>query len=117
MKLEELKDQHPEAYQAALTAGATIERERISAINALPAVGHQAIISAAIADGTSGAGDVALAILTAEKTARSGALADMLADAPAAAPAAETSDTSTADAETAAHLAGMVEFAKNAGRA
>ena len=100
MDQKELKEKHPDIYQAileegrssvlaqvaaakteGLVAGAETERKRISAIQTQTVPGHEQIIAEAIADGTSTAGDVAMKILSAEKTIRTNKGADAEADA------------------------------------
>ena len=121
MQLEELKTQHPEAYQAALaegmTVGATNERARIAAINSIPAAGHSDLVQAAIADGTSVAGDVALAIMTKEKAVRTGTLADMISESIRPAAAMEAVELSAAATELAGAHSVMLDAAKSRGRA
>jgi signal peptide peptidase SppA len=93
MDLNELKEKHHDVYRAAfdqgkaeatstlatqieaaqaagISTGAETERKRISEIQAQAVPGHESIIEAAIADGKSTAGDVALKIVAAEKVLR-----------------------------------------------
>ena len=121
MDLALLKEHHPEAYQAALaegmTIGATNERARIAAINSIPAAGHSDLVQAAIADGTSVAGDVALAIMTKEKAVRTGALADMISESVRPAASMEAVELSAEATELAGAHSVMLEAAKAKGRA
>lgn len=104
MNIKELQEKHPEIYQAAvdqgkteanatlatqveaaktagITVGAENEKKRINEIMAQAVPGHEAIIDAAIADGKSVAGDVALKIVAAERTLRAQKGADAKSDA------------------------------------
>ena len=121
MDLATLKTQHPEVFQAALaegmTAGATNERARIAAINSIPAAGHSEMIQAAIGDGTSTAGDVALAIMTKEKAVRAGVLANMLAEGVKPAASMEVVELSAEATELAGAHSAMLAAAKSRGRA
>jgi signal peptide peptidase SppA len=121
MDLATMKAQHPEVYQAILeegsAAGALSERERITAILSVPAAGHQDLVAAAIADGKSGAGDMALAIMTKEKGVRAGKLAEMVADTIKPAAAAESAEVTEESLQANALLSSMVDYAKTAGRA
>lgn len=104
MNIQELKEKHPELFQAVvdqgkeeataamsvqveaakvegISAGAEAEKKRISEIMAQAVSGHEAIIEAAIADGKSDAGSVALKIVAAEKKLREQKAADAAADA------------------------------------
>jgi capsid assembly protease len=106
MDLSILKEKHPDIYQEAVEVGrkeartaqdaevqfqvgegmiygADLERERINSILAQAVPGHEAIISEAIADGKSTAGDVALKIVAAEKALRTQKASDAAADAAA----------------------------------
>jgi hypothetical protein len=106
MNITELKEKHPELFQAAvdqgkteaaasvaaqveaakvegISAGAETEKKRISEIMAQAVSGHEAIIEAAIADGKSDAGSVALKIVAAEKALRAQKAADAATDAAA----------------------------------
>lgn len=69
-----------EARAVGLAAGARAERERIQAIEKVALPGHEALIAAAKADGKSSAGDVAQAIVAAEKISGTKALAAAAAD-------------------------------------
>jgi len=121
MDLTMLKEKHPEVFQAAIAEGATVavatERERIAAINALPAKGHTAIVQAAIDDGKSTAADVALAIIKKEEAIRTGKLADMIADSPAAVSSMEGTEMTAEQTEVSATVSAMVQYAKEQGRA
>lgn len=114
MNITELKEKHPELFQAAvdqgkteaaasvaaqveaakvegISAGAETEKKRISEIMAQAVSGHEAIIEAAIADGKSDAGSVALKIVAAEKALRAQKAADAATDAAALTGVAVTS--------------------------
>lgn len=103
MDLKTLQDKHPEIYQEAIELGraevrsamdaevtmqigeamvfgAQIENDRVKSILAQAVVGHEAIISDAIADGKSTAGDVAMKIVAAEQAVRAQYLHDAKKD-------------------------------------
>ncbi len=99
MDIAKLKAEHPAVYQEiydagiaegaqaagvkedeARKAGADAERKRIMDINAALIPGHEKLIEAAIADGTSTAGEVALKIVAAEKATREANLAKFKED-------------------------------------
>jgi len=87
-----IKAEHP-AVAEALRAegrqeGATAERERIRAIEGVALRGFESIVDAAKFDGKSTAGDVAAAIVTAQKADQSKALAAIHDQAPEPVPAA-----------------------------
>ena len=117
MNMEQLKTDYPELYQAvkaegtadlaaAVSAarheGAEAERARIRGIQEAAAAtpGHAELIASLMFDGTSTAGDAALAILKAENEARTAALASITgqANAPAPASAPDTAGEPAADA-------------------
>lgn len=81
------------------TLGATQERQRIQAVRATATAmpGHAALVETLAFDGTTTAGDAALAVLAADSAARAAAAKGFLDDAPAAvkpsAPAADTAPT------------------------
>lgn len=81
-----LAAEHPELLTAILdegrAAGATAERERLAAIDGAAIPGHEALVAKLKADGTVSAGDAALQILAAERTARVQAGAQRAAEAP-----------------------------------
>jgi signal peptide peptidase SppA len=82
MKKEELEVQHP-ALAAELRAdGAKAERDRIQSIEAQTIPGHEALITTLKFDGKSSAGDAALAVLAAEKSARAAHAKASASDAP-----------------------------------
>ena len=85
---EQLAAEAPDVLAAIRQEGATAERERIQAIEATAIPGHEALISALKFDGKSTAGDAALAIVAAEKKARSAQAVALASDAPAALPLA-----------------------------
>ncbi|PTR17494.1 signal peptide peptidase SppA [Nitrosospira sp. Nsp2] len=68
--------------------GATRERERILALDALPARGHEALVATFKADGKTTAPEAALQVLAAEHAKGNKMLAALAADAPNAVPAA-----------------------------
>jgi len=96
MNIEKLKAEHPDVYKAvreegyvegaalnqetlklARIEGAQSERDRISAVRAQTIPGHEALIEQMAFDGKSTAADAALAIVTAEKSLRTGALSNL----------------------------------------
>jgi ATP-dependent protease ClpP protease subunit len=100
MTPEELKKKFPEAValiianamagnedavKAAKTEGAETERARIQACHSQSFPGFEDVVTAAMFDGTSGAGDVAMAINQANLKAQQQGGHDMSGDAPAAA--------------------------------
>ena len=85
---EQLAAEAPDVLAAIRQEGASAERERIQAIEATAIPGHEALISALKFDGKSTAGDAALAIVAAEKKARSAQAVALASDAPAALPLA-----------------------------
>ena len=99
MNAEQIAAEHPEAAATLRAEGATAERTRIQAVEAQAIPGQEALISRLKFDGTSTAGDAAMAVLAAEKQSRNAAAAALASDAPA--PLASTpmpSVTPTADA-------------------
>jgi len=68
------------AKAEALKAGAEAERARIMGLNAALIPGHEKLIEAAISDGISQPGDVALKIVAAEKATREMRLAALIED-------------------------------------
>jgi signal peptide peptidase SppA len=84
---EELAAQAPELLQAVLAegqaAGAVAERDRIQGVMAQAVAGHEELVKAMAFDGKSTAGDAAMAILAAERLARSAQAQALAADAPA----------------------------------
>ena len=101
MTIEQLKADHPELVEAitaaataghaeslvaAKEAGAQAERDRINGVRAQAIPGHESLIEQLAFDGTSTAADAALAIVEAEKTARTQAAAALDAAAPPAVP-------------------------------
>lgn len=81
-----LASEHPELLNAILNegrvAGATAERERLAAIDGAAIPGHEALVAKLKSDGSVSAGDAALQILAAERTARVQAGAQRAAEAP-----------------------------------
>jgi signal peptide peptidase SppA len=70
------------AHSAGLTAGATAERERITAVRAQSLPGHEALIDKLAFDGKTTGPEAAVAVLSAVRTATAGAAAAHFADAP-----------------------------------
>lgn len=85
---EQLAQESPDLLAAIQQEGASAERARIQAVEAQAIPGHEALIAALKFDGKSTAGDAAVAVLAAERTARSTAAARLAADAPQPVPAA-----------------------------
>lgn len=79
---EQLAAEHPEAAAALRAEGASAERDRIQAIENQLVPGHEALVNSMKFDGKSTAGDVAIAVLAAEKNARQAAANAMVNDAP-----------------------------------
>ncbi len=79
---EQLAAEHPEAAAALRAEGASAERDRIKAIEDQLVPGHEALVNSMKFDGKSSAGDVAIAVLAAEKTSREAAAKAMVTDAP-----------------------------------
>lgn len=70
------------AHAAGLAAGATAERERITAVRAQSLPGHEALIDRLAFDGKTTGPEAAVAVLSAVRTATAGAAAAHFADAP-----------------------------------
>lgn len=85
---EQVAAEHPEAAAALIAQGASAERARIQGIEAQAIAGHESLINSMKFDGQSTAGDAAMAIVAAEKSARSAAAAAMANEAPSPLPAA-----------------------------
>lgn len=111
MDRNELAAAHPALLESLLaegrTAGAAAERTRILAIQSASIPGHEALVASLVADGTATAGDAALQILAAEKSARVKAGADRADEAPkplalVPAPTVQPSASDVAAAEAAA---------------
>lgn len=83
---EQLAAEAPDVLAAIQAEGASAERARIQAIEAVAVPGHEALIASLKFDGQSTAGDAALAVLAAEKQTRQAAAAALAADAPAPVP-------------------------------
>lgn len=79
---EQVALEHPAITAAFRAEGATAERERIQSIEALGTPGHDALIASLKFDGKSTAGDVAVAILAADKNARTAQAGALANDAP-----------------------------------
>lgn len=111
MDRTELAAAHPALLESLLsegrTAGAATERTRILAIQSASIPGHEALVASLVADGTATAGDAALQILAAEKSARTAAGAARADEAPkplalVPAPTVQPSASDVAAAEAAA---------------
>jgi hypothetical protein len=79
--------------------GATRERERILALDALPARGHEALVATLKADGKTTAPEAALQLLQAEQAKGGKMLAALIKDAPNAVPAAPEPEANGRTAE------------------
>lgn len=79
---EQLAAEHPEAAATLRAEGASAERDRIKAIEEQLVPGHEALVNSMKFDGKSNAGDVAIAVLAAEKASREAAASAMAKDAP-----------------------------------
>lgn len=79
---EQLAVDHPEVAAALRAEGASAERDRIKAIEDQLVPGHEALVNSMKFDGKSNVGDVAIAVLAAEKSAREAASTAMAKDAP-----------------------------------
>jgi len=102
MTKDELQAQHPTLAAELRADGAKAERDRIQSIEAQTIPGHEALITSLKFDGNSSAGDAALAVLAAEKTARAAHANASANDAPppvATTPAAAVATTTTAASE------------------
>ena len=82
MTVEKIKADHPEIAQALIQEGAESERKRIQACEEAGLAGHEDIVNAMKYDGKSQAGDVAMAIVAAEKKLRTDHLAASRTSAP-----------------------------------
>jgi len=82
MTKDELQAQHPTLAAELRADGAKAERDRIQSIEAQTIPGHEALINSLKFDGKSSAGDAALAVLAAEKSARAAHATASAADAP-----------------------------------
>lgn len=85
---EQVAAEYPEAAAALVSQGASAERARIQGIEAQAIAGHEKLIEALKFDGTSTAGDAAMAIVAAERSVRTAAATALASDAPAPLPAA-----------------------------
>lgn len=84
---DQIAAEAPEVLAAIQQEGASAERSRIQSIEAQSIPGHEKLIAALKFDGKSTAGDAAMAVLAAEKSARQAAATALASDAPAPAPA------------------------------
>ena len=82
MTADEIAAAHPEAAAALRDQGATAARERIQAVEGQTIPGHEALIATLKFDGKSNAGDAAMAVNAAERTARAAHASAMANDAP-----------------------------------
>lgn len=104
---DQIAAEAPDVLAAIQAEGASAERARIQAIEAQAIPGHEALISALKFDGKSTAGDAAMAVLAAEKQARTAQAKALASDAPqplSLTPAAtvEPAPKTRADLDTAA---------------
>jgi signal peptide peptidase SppA len=88
MNKDELQAAHPELAEELRAEGAANERERIKAIEGQAIPGHEKLIATLKFDGKSTAGDAAMAVVAAEKSARQAHAAAAASDAPTPLPAA-----------------------------
>lgn len=98
---------------AAKTEAATAERDRIKGVFAQAMPGHEAIVEGMAFDGKSTGGDVAMAIVAAEKKTRATIHTNMRTEAPAAVNAAASS-TGNGSAETSNQNLSVEDRAKKA---
>ena len=84
------------------SAGATAERERITAVRAQSLPGHEALIDRLAFDGKTTGPEAAVAVLSAVRTATAGAAAAHFADAPRGANPSPTHTGAAADGEAVA---------------
>lgn len=86
ISLETIKDQYPAIVEALLqqgrAEGADAERNRIKAVHEQSYPGHEALVNAAMFDGRSDAGAVAIAVLAAQKSQLANMAGQLAADAP-----------------------------------
>lgn len=99
MDIKTLKENHPDIAAELMEMGAVAERARILACESAGMAGHEALVNTMKFDGKSSAGDIALAIIGAEKTIRSTHLADFKANAPAPVPHAAVPAVEVAEEE------------------
>lgn len=83
---EQLAAEAPDVLAAIQAEGASAERQRIQDVEAQAIPGHEALIASLKFDGKSTAGDAAMAVLAAEKQARTKQAAKLAGDAPAPLP-------------------------------
>ena len=84
------------------SAGATAERDRITAVRAQSLPGHEALIDRLAFDGKTTGPEAAVAVLSAVRTATAGAAAAHFADAPRGANPSPTHTGAAADGEAVA---------------
>lgn len=94
---EQLAADAPDTLAQILAEGAANERARIQAVEAQAIPGHEALITALKFDGKSTGGDAAMAVLAAEKQARTAAAAANAADAPKPLPLAPAATVQAAE--------------------
>lgn len=87
MTRNELQAAHPELANQLRADGAKAERERIQAIERQAVPGHEALIARLKFDGTSSAGDAAMAVVAAEQSQRKARATATANDAPQPLPA------------------------------
>ena len=108
--LDQLMAEYPDQMNEARTAGATAERERITAIYAQAMPGFDKLVEDAVNDPTKTAGDVAMAIIAEQKKQGAAYLTGAKDDAgkanevPADSAPADEADDSKADAKSTAEL-------------
>jgi signal peptide peptidase SppA len=90
---------HAQGRSEGMNDGATRERERILALDALPARGHEALVATLKADGKTTAPEAALQLLQAEQAKGGKMLAALIKDAPNAVPAAPEPEANGRTAE------------------
>jgi len=83
---DQLAAEAPDVLAAIQQEGATAERARIQSVEAQAIPGHEKLIAALKFDGKSTAGDAAMAVLAADKQARTAQATALASDAPAPLP-------------------------------
>ena len=119
MNQDELQAAHPELANQLRADGAKAERERIQGIEGQAIPGHEALITKLKFDGTSTAGDAAMAVVAAEKSLRqahaTATANDAPAPLPAAAPPAVAPAASVEKTRQELHVAAMAHMATHPG--
>jgi len=95
---EQLAADAPDLMASLLAEGASQERTRIQAVEAQAIAGHEALINTLKFDGKSTGGDAAMAVLAAEKQARTATAAALAADAPQPLPLVPAATVQASDA-------------------